>query len=630
MNYLEKNLQVLGEFRPNLVEAVRNYAATEGNHSTNGKILIEIGKTGVRTAKWDENGKTQYIHSSYDPSKEAQNWVRRIKDDFRKYKTAIIIGFGLGYHLEEYIEHVSEEVRTLVFEPKMEIFYNALCSRDLTRLFKDTNFHFSVEEPEKTIVGRIGGLSFFDLTESPLLKIFPSYDRIFPEYCTYIEKELRENIGNKILNINTILFFSNLWPTNFFNNLPDILDNPGLISLFGKFKDKPAIIVSAGPSLTKNVDLLKSVKGKALIICVDTALRVLLARGIMPDLTVVVDGSDLNYKHFEGIDPTPVPLVFNSIANSDMVKLHKGRKLSVNMGVSLMDWVEKAADLEFGRLDQTGPSVANIALQIAKKIEANPIILIGQDLAYTNGSSHASGTALCKPDVIKSKSPINLLKIKDIYGNDVYTDRGFYAMLKSFELAIEHMDTRVIDATEGGARIEGTEILTLQEAIEWYCQDSFDVTGIIDSVFESFPGLTDEKRNRLRDAFSDVAKRLKKVKTFSQKGVKMAEELFKFAGKGRLNEPRVGKLLKKMDGIDEIIKKEQDTFTFVQLIIQPVMLQVLKGPLAEEKENEPEKERGQRIALKSKILYQGLVEVCEYMLELVENAVKDLEAKNEF
>lgn len=622
MSFLEKNLEVLSEYREDLAQKVREFAKLHPE----GSFIVEPAKSGMPTAKWLHDGKVLYCHSSYDPVREAGNWVEGIKEEVKKTKSVIIVGFGLGYHLEEYLKHVPEETRTLVFEPKLENFYNALCTRDLTHLFK-AHIHYSVEATNKTIVREIAGLTYYDLTESPFLKIFPSYDRVFPDYCSFIEKELRENIGGKILNINTILFFADLWPTNFFGNLMNVLNNPGIKNLFDKFKGKPAIIVSAGPSLTKNVELLKEVKEKAFIICVDTALRVLFNLGIMPDVVVLVDGSELNFKHFEGIDPTPVPLIFNCEANVDMIRLHKGRKFPLNMRVALMDWLEKTIDEEYGKIDQSGPSVANIALQVAKKAGADPIILIGQDLAYTGGNSHASGTALCKNDVIKQKNPLDLLKVKDVFGNEVYTDRGFYAMLKSFEGAIEHIEAKVIDATEGGARIEGTEIMTLREVIDKYCTNAIDVSGVIDGIFDSYPGFPQEKREKLTAAFKDVEKSLKKIKRFAGKGVKLAGELRRFAGKNRLDDPKVNKLIKKMDELDKGIKEEEESIVFVQMIIQPVMLQVIRGPLANAPDNESEKDRGIRVALKSQLLYQGIMDVSEYMLGLVEKAIDELRSE---
>src|SRR5690606_28411622 len=141
-----------------------------------------------------------------------------------------------------------------------------------------------------------------------------------------------------------------------------------------------------------------------------------------------------------------------------------------------------------------GASVANASLAIAAYLGCNPIIFLGQDLAYTDGKHHADscgGTTLKEDD--------DLIEVEGIDGNKVFTNSVWHTFLMWMEKFIIHNPNKTyIDATEGGAKIHGTDIIPLRQAIEKYCiKDEFIQDKIHTIVKENQTGYQDEKLQRL-------------------------------------------------------------------------------------------------------------------------------------
>ncbi len=153
-----------------------------------------------------------------------------------------------------------------------------------------------------------------------------------------------------------------------------------VVNLFNKFEGIPVVIVSAGPSLNKNIHLIKKLKGKAVILCVGTAYRALKRHAIKPDFIVSFDGGIANYRQFEKLEFGDIPLIYDPVIYPDIIKEYDGPMVTANISNSFLVWLEKQLDFEAGDL-LVGPSVANVTYDLARKIGGNPIIFTAQDLA---------------------------------------------------------------------------------------------------------------------------------------------------------------------------------------------------------------------------------------------------------
>jgi hypothetical protein len=230
--------------------------------------------------------------------------------------------------------------------------------------------------------------------------------------------------------------------------------------LYDKFKDKPAVIVSTGPSLKKNISLLKGIEDKALIISVDASLKLLLENGINPHMVTSLEREHEVQQFFENIDAEKVKDVYMTtcpVLYNHVYKSYNGPKIMAYRNFDHFKWM----GIEKGILD-IKLSSANMAFVIAKALGCNPIILVGQDLAYgDNDETHATPVPF-------SSAGEKIFNVAGNYVDEIKTNDGWNNFRKAFELDISQFEGKVFNCTEGGAYIKGTHIETLQTIINSY------------------------------------------------------------------------------------------------------------------------------------------------------------------
>ena len=241
-------------------------------------------------------------------------------------------------------------------------------------------------------------------------------------------------------------------------------------------RDVTVIIVAAGPSLTKNVDLLKLAKGKSIIMAVDRAYETLIDHGIEPDFVVLLDPrKPLSYcgnrKGFK------TPLLCKLEGSPEIMVNHKGKKVIYDQ-VDYITNIYNLLNKKFYNIGNGG-SVTTAAFSICANLGFERIAFIGLDLAFQGEQSHSGNIQEINQNIF------NEFLVDDIEGNKVRTRDDWYAFLNWFELVITQLtDIEVIDATEGGAKIAGTRIMTLQEVINKYCNKSIDCMEVINNTKE--------------------------------------------------------------------------------------------------------------------------------------------------
>ncbi|MBP5160107.1 MAG: motility associated factor glycosyltransferase family protein [Lachnospiraceae bacterium] len=339
------------------------------------------------------------------------------------------------------------------------------------------------------------------LQESMTVCCHPFYDEIYArEYADFLAV-IRANRERIMVNKNTLKRFKEDAAKNVLKNL-HILKKSNLVNELGKIlpREVPVIIVAAGPSLDRNIELLREAKGHCLIFAVDTAMKYLLARDIIPDLGITIEPIKpmANYGDERAFS---VPHVFDCESNPEIVGRHKARKFIYNC----RDYERRlyeACGKEIPNLIGSGGSVATAAFAICYELGMKHIILIGQDLAYSGEATHAGAV-----ESAGINNEIGNEYVEDIYGGKVRTRSDWLGYLRWFENAVEVIedlkkDIEVIDATEGGAKIKGTKIMTLREAIDEYClgKTGEEVDFCFESALGSLPFFLDGNEEALFDA----------------------------------------------------------------------------------------------------------------------------------
>jgi hypothetical protein len=442
---------------------------------------VEPSKTGDPTAsQLLPDGRTIYLHSRYNPREEAQRFIQEA--DLAEHFFFHLHGVGLGYHLELLHDSASPETTFCIFEADMQLLRVAFEARDMSRLISSKRVLFFTRLDKGSLFTRL-------TPHTPLITLgtvdidHPVSLQRSPEFHAQLKAWLAEFASFARTNLNTLVMNGRKTLENIARNVGWFTATPGAERLDKAYAGKPAIIVSAGPSLRKNKHQLKALKGKAVIIAVQTTLQPLLEIGVEPDFVTALDYHEICSRFFEKLPPTlGTELIVEPKATPAIFALHPGPLTTV--GNDLAESLLR----EMGQHKQTlraGSTVAHLSYYLAEHMGCDPIIFIGQDLGFSDGLYYAPGTSyddvwrpefgrFCTPEMKQWEQIVRerniLRKINDHAGRPMYTEERLFAYLQQFERDFSQTTTRILDCTEGGAAKLGTTVMPLAEAASLYCQ----------------------------------------------------------------------------------------------------------------------------------------------------------------
>ncbi len=445
-----------------------------------GSYSLKDTKSGFKTLIY-KSDKDVRLHSGYDPIKEAERNISTFK--LGRASIIVVSGLALGYHIEILKKQFPKTPIVVLEADKTVIKIANQNNPNLKNIANIVNEKSDLE----TVFDQID-ISDFRGIASYIHRPSHQLNNLF--YDELIE-DIKLQISSKVSDLLTRLEFEEKWIDNIFSNIHHIYDSTPAASLFGKFKNYPGIIVSAGPSLRKNIHLLKQAKDKVIIVAVDTAVKVLAKAGITPHIVMTIDAQKYSLKHFLGLDYSKTALLADIVSYPAILRDYTGHKIisttskyyfdqnnnSKRETTPFMDWIEKYTH-PLGDI-QSGGSVATSAFDLLLNLGCNKIILVGQDLAYTGREIHCSGTyhnddwtrltnRLKNFDTI-NQAVIRKRKIKKVTSfknkKDVVSDFVFDLYKGWFEDSAKKVSIPVINATEGGTRIKNCDETELQELI---------------------------------------------------------------------------------------------------------------------------------------------------------------------
>lgn len=484
-------------------------------------VQAEHGRRGLPTLKASDAQGTFYLHSLYDPEGEAERLVSQ-ELPRHEFNVVVHIGCGLGYTLAPLMAAIDDKTTVVVVEPSLSAFRLALATRDLSEWLRHPRILWCAGETVGRAVGRVmDQLNLLKITGWAPLIAEPVH-RLHKDYVAELVDLLSSELSAQRLGKATELIASEIFLKNSFTNLRHALGAPGITHLYQRWHGKPAVIVSAGPSLEKHLDLLAAHQDRILLIAVGAAWKSLRAHGIAPHLVVSVDPFPDNYPHFEGLEASREWLVTDFACNTDVVRTFRGRKIFAH-STPTKEALFRAIYGEWGIM-LTGGSVANSAFSLALTLGAAPIILVGQDLAYTGGISHATGhTGKHTLEHAMKKRPAEFRTVPGYgHGEPVMTNSQMNTYRLWFERAIKEIQRDdVINATEGGARIEGAIEMPFAEALAQHA------TEVIDAELlwpEDYPNAQFSVR-QISEQLAHIARKIRRIKLLSEEASAVMKKL---------------------------------------------------------------------------------------------------------
>jgi hypothetical protein len=533
-------------------------------------VTAEESMMGDTILKVEQDGKCYYLNGKYAPTAVAERWIET-HCPMAEYTPIAIIGISNGYHIRRIMEEMPKTANVLVYEPSLELFKRELEEVDLTFLFQpDIPVGIVVEglnEKELDVYFNLM-ISYDNMTSLQYYKS-GNYSQLFPEEVTAFVRGLKKKVDESAVQWNTLLRYTNVNAKNIFHNLHYLYEGYSVNELRGILPpDVPTIVVSAGPSLNKNIMDLKKAVGKACIIATDTAMKPLLNAGIIPNLFVIIDGLKPGVL-FEHKDLSKVPMVTMTGVSREPMDYHKGKKFFYYSSSPfeqklLMDLGAREGVLRTLPHIPTGGSVACHAYSVGVMMGSRTVILIGQDLAMTNNRTHADGTFQEKMDEINAKSG-EYYEVESVDGGKVLTRDDFDRYRKWFEnIAKEWDGVKMIDATEGGALIHGSKVMTLKNAIRKYCTKEYNVKWHIDHTQKLFRG---DNRQMALDFFTNSEKKLIEVRKKAREGLRYYEQLEKLQKKPQYSDAKLQGILKKIKKINNYMEHDYMAETVMDSLI---------------------------------------------------------------
>ena len=450
-------------------ELLAHLSTFEKNHE-DFKAIVEQSRAGVPTLKLEIDGKTQYIHSKYDPEKEAERLMSQL-EDIGSSKHILFLGSGLGYHIQKFTEQ-HPTMQFSIYEPNEEVLISYLSKRKLTDLpLSNLGTIFTGSDESKLQQEMTALLQ----SSNSQLRIYtlPVYESLYGDQIKVIMQKALASLKEKQSTLVTNLSFQKRWTVNSIKNFPTVLKTPNILHDIDRstFEGKPTIIVAAGPSLNDEFENLRYIKenGLAYIFSVGSAINALIEHGIYPDAACTYDPSERNQFVIQKIKDeqiADIPLVFGSSVGFETLQDYPGKMLHMitsqdTISPTLLDRTESIGIV----LD--APSIAVVVLQLLTKLGSNPIILAGQNLGYRDDKRYAAGIEYdFVENELNATEKKASLTVKDVCGNDIQTSDGFNRMRQQLEMHIgASQGIDVINTTKGGAQIKGTSFVYLDDLI---------------------------------------------------------------------------------------------------------------------------------------------------------------------
>jgi hypothetical protein len=581
MTYFQSNIRFLTEYNHLLLERLQTVHA---DHIESVRIGDE-----VVFKLTDEQGKEFYSASIYDPVYEAEQFLDGVNFDNTGY---ILLGIGSSAIVKRILENKTETAWVFIIEKDLALVKKFLEEVDLApylegKLQRVVIFSGELEKTAELLNAYFISLVGYYFLQADFLRTFATYRRD-RQYYEDVICEIINQIRTHMTAMGNSIEDTLMGMTNELKNLPVVLTSHRLIEFKQKYQGKPIICVASGPSLDKQLPLLKEAKGKALIICAESAFRVLIKNGISPDIVCILERGtnsyDLSVKGVEIPDDTAlfgltlmderIPKVWNSF----VVPVFKEN-------ITHSRFINRVLG-DYGSL-YSGNSVAHLNYSLAHFLGGSPIVFIGQDLAYSEeGKTHSKDSFYIDQEEMteaQRKQIQDSLQNEELFFNKtVYVDGYYGGKVKSRELWrqflhwMEHLlaiqpSSLVINATEGGAHIKGTVQMPFREVLERYCTEAVPS---IPEIFADLPPLSadthvEELLRRLIEHLNETLGKVEQVAQFAEEILQAADQLQEELKENRADflEMKACRILRNMEQlVKEILDNEFCAFFYRPLL----------------------------------------------------------------
>lgn len=553
-NIFFKNLNALNSKNPALAQKLQTFVPTE------------LPKLTQNNNAYNIEYKSKLIHNPQNPLGEAIEIFKNCENT--PVSIHLIYGMGLGYLFQ--VASLNSQGTVILYEPDLNILWFAFTLVDFSNDISKPNVYVTDEFEKMTMdIYQKSGMK-----NSPVLLSLPTQREFDPKDFNNFVSKLQNIIGSFALDLKYTQnrFYSSL--KMLITNIPKLLNETPLIKLKDQYKGKTAIIVSAGPTLDRNIETLKKYRNNYVLFTVGTAVKTLFKNDITPDFLCIIESFNCS-KQIEGLDLSNVNFITEPYSNPI---LHNFKFKNIYSHISANTPINHLwAEICNENIDEywSKGTVSYTAINCARILGCSKIILVGQDLAYIEGQCYSKDSAYkdlyCRinpetnaweitaknfadfanaisasPDpAIRERTAKDRLKnlnsslhyVKGIKGDLIPTESVYATFVKPLQEFTETFNDReYINTSLIGAQIDGFENMSLEQAlensqpignIELTCEFKYNRTEILENlkiklqeVKQAIPKIEEGKqisRNlkndilRYKAATTDILKTLKKL-----------------------------------------------------------------------------------------------------------------------
>ncbi|WP_300764052.1 6-hydroxymethylpterin diphosphokinase MptE-like protein [Helicobacter sp. UBA3407] len=575
----DKNLKALFKVNPLLAAQLQIL-------EPNKKYEVYIGQDPLNINIYDKENKTALY--AKEPLVQTLEKMKEF-EPFKLYPFFYFFGFGNGIFYRLLLNENSKTIKKLfIFEPELEIIYIALNFAD-----------FSAEiAAGKLLIFWTGTISFGEL-DSYLasegqwiysriynLHLYNSYYGRYDKECLNLNLIITRSLGHHVISVGNDSTDALIGLEHHLQNLPEMITTPSMKELISKAKNtNTAVIVSTGPSLYKQLPLLKQYAPYLTIFCVDASFPILTKHGIKPDIVVTLERVEPTADFYK---KTPKSAQKNIIFALTSI-VHQETSKAITQGIKTYSMrpfgYTRFFDLKEYGYAGIGMSAANMAYELIVHSKFEKCIFIGQDLAFSpDGKTHSKDAIFGENESQYKKSDNALEKILvPAYGGKgfVETNNVWKMFLNFFEKDITETPypLEVINATEGGARIEGTKEIPFQEVLESLPKVKKSLIQLTPPTKAEIAANKKQMEAKVKEFLDYGYKKKKMVEKLFLRVVKMTEELERLNRENKLekiNFTKMDKLLEEIDDVKNFFLEDAFIKVFIDAVQSYIVHQELE------------------------------------------------------
>ncbi len=523
------------------------------------------------------------LASAYDPRGEGE----KLADEMAREPADLLvaIGFGLGHHLESYRQR--NPCPIVVYEPSPERLRAALSTRAIPLL----------ERPDVHLTSDLGQLSqVFGALYTPGLSArivpHPSLLSIDPGSVREAVERISRTKSSRDITAGTRVRMAAPWAAMPVDNLPDLVASASWMQLAERFQGVPAVVCAAGPSLDKQLPKLREVADRVVVVSIGQTLRSLRRAGIEPDFVHLVESQDVRHQLTDAGDTSDLNLVLVPNCHPELFALPvRSRWVAWVQANQIGCWI--ARSLGERRWLNSGGTVAQTSVFLADVLGCDPVILIGQDLAYTDGRAYAADSAYDGvgfrvgedggyelTDIDRKMRKFGrdsragaVSRRKDLVwvpgwnGGTVPTSPAYASFRENYRdigLFLKSRRKRFVNCTEGGARIPQMEHQAFEELLATLELRSIPKQGVIRGVFDS---REDPDREKLTRQLERTRCALRDVEREVQSGLRAVESAPRELGRARTDQRKID-VLRRIGRYEKKVRRRLESVEWLDALVQ--------------------------------------------------------------